>query len=222
MKLKKIASLALAGIMAVSMLAGCKDGSSSSEPTNPVTPVTGAAAIVNNELSNNKDNVSFTDNSILTDLLANFYKENPIKVDTWTAGNAKLVSATDAKLWDAVKGLYDVATANNIAGVNSYKTWVDKAGSKTYCNIYWINNDFVTKDDALRMVGQAMDNITLPKDNKIEANTASKDPVIQLGQKATLNYTYTGSVAAIEAQSKGGTESVWVIAVTVTQTATNK
>ena len=39
MKLKKIASLALAGIMAVSMLAGCKDNpSSSSEPTNPVTP----------------------------------------------------------------------------------------------------------------------------------------------------------------------------------------
>ena len=39
MKLKKIASLALAGIMAVSMLAGCKDGGnsnsgSSSENTN--------------------------------------------------------------------------------------------------------------------------------------------------------------------------------------------
>ena len=32
MKLKKIASLALAGIMAVSMLAGCKDGTSQEDP----------------------------------------------------------------------------------------------------------------------------------------------------------------------------------------------
>ena len=39
MKLKKIASLALAGIMAVSMLAGC-NGSSSSTPTEPETPTT--------------------------------------------------------------------------------------------------------------------------------------------------------------------------------------
>ena len=203
MKLKKIASLALAGIMAVSMLAGCKDGSSSSEPTNPVTPVTGAASIVNNELNSNKDNISFTDNSILTDLLTNFYKENPIEAGTWTAGNANLVNVTSTKLWDAVKDLYDVANVNNITDVNNHYTWVKSAGSKTFCNIYWINNDFVTKDDALRMVGQAMDNITLPKDDGIKANNASTDPVIQLGQKATLNYTYTGSVAAIEAQSKG-------------------
>ena len=33
MKLKKIASLALAGIMAVSMLAGCKDGTSQEDPS---------------------------------------------------------------------------------------------------------------------------------------------------------------------------------------------
>ena len=218
MKLKKIASLALAGIMAVSMLAGCKDGSSSSEPTNPVTPVTGAAAIVNNELSNNKDNVSFTDNSILTDLLANFYKENPIKVGIWTAGNANLVEAEATKLWDAVKDLYDVDDKNNIDDISDYNSWLESAGSKTYCNIYWVNNDFVTKDNALRMVGQEMDNFTLPKDNYVKADTQHGVS----GQKATLDYTYTGSVAAVEAQSKGGTESIWVIAVTVTQTATNK
>ncbi len=48
MKLKKIASLALAGIMAVSMLAGCNGsnggngGASSSEPTNPSTGLSAA------------------------------------------------------------------------------------------------------------------------------------------------------------------------------------
>ena len=59
MKLKKIASLALAGIMAVSMLAGCKDGSSSSTPTEPdVNPVDSSLAnYVNNELDAKYTNI---------------------------------------------------------------------------------------------------------------------------------------------------------------------
>ena len=40
MKLKKIASLMLAGIMAVSMLAGCEGKSDNNEEKNPVVPVT--------------------------------------------------------------------------------------------------------------------------------------------------------------------------------------
>ena len=63
MKLKKIASLALAGIMAVSMLAGCKDGgngnsgSSSSGTTVTAAPIVSA---MNNELSEKqKEQLSF-------------------------------------------------------------------------------------------------------------------------------------------------------------------
>ena len=44
MKLKKIASLALAGIMAVSMLAGCSTANVEPEqPENPETPASSAA-----------------------------------------------------------------------------------------------------------------------------------------------------------------------------------
>ena len=51
MKLKKIASLALAGIMAVSMLTACGEGgSSSSEPTNPVVPAASNVAGYMNQL----------------------------------------------------------------------------------------------------------------------------------------------------------------------------
>ena len=39
MKLKKIASLALAGIMAVSMLAGCKDGGKKNGSSSSRTPI---------------------------------------------------------------------------------------------------------------------------------------------------------------------------------------
>ena len=220
MKLKKIASLMLAGIMAVSMLAACGEASSNSTETPDVTPVTGVAATVNGELDKNAKKISFTEDSVLTNLLTNYYKENPIKDVTWNAGHANLIpvkSADEAGLWNAVKDLYSVDQddVNDIAGVNDHKQWMTSAGSKTFVNIYWVNNDFVTKEDAMRMVGQKMDGLTLPADNKY----TDADKKVH---NADLDYTYTGTVAAIEAESKGGTESVWVIAVTVTQTATDK
>ena len=216
MKLKKIASLMLAGIMAVSMLAGCGEASSNSTETPDVTPVTGVAATVNGELDKNAKKISFTEDSVLTNLLTSYSKENPIKSDVWTAGNADLQKVNAEKLWDAVEDLYSVTEPRSAAIIINRSNWLEKAGSKTFANIYWVNSDFVTKEDAMRMVGQKMDGLTLPADNKYTDSSTMKDVA------ADLDYTYTGTVAAIEAESKGGTESVWVIAVTVTQTATDK
>ena len=215
MKLKKIASLMLAGIMAVSMLAGCK---TATEPTEEpdVTPVTGVAATVNGELDKNAKKISFTEDSVLTNLLTNYYKENPIKSDVWTAGKADLQRINATKLWDAVEDLYSVTKPGSETIVIDENNWLDKAGSKTFANIYWVNSDFVTKEDAMRMVGQKMDGLTLPADNKYTDGATMKDVA------ADLDYTYTGTVAAIEAESKGGTESVWVVGIVVTQTASAK
>ena len=217
MKLKKIASLMLAGIMAVSMLAACGEASSNSTETPDVTPVTGVAATVNGELNNNAKKIGFTEDSVLTNLLTNYYKENPIKSGMWNAGTADLQKVNAAKLWDAVEDLYSVTKPGSETIVIDEDNWLEKAGSKTFANIYWVNSDFVTKEDAMRMVGQKMDGMELPKDNAVAA-AAGGAPAVA----ADLDYTYTGTVAAIEAESKGGTESVWVIAVTVTQTATDK
>ena len=67
MKLKKIASLALAGIMAVSMLAGCKDGGnsnsgSSSENTNTAAGYSSTLA-ENLSAEAKKDYITYQDNS---------------------------------------------------------------------------------------------------------------------------------------------------------------
>ena len=53
MKLKKIASLALAGVMAVSMLAGCSTASNNQpeQPEQPTNPATGYSTMVGNNLS---------------------------------------------------------------------------------------------------------------------------------------------------------------------------
>ena len=54
MKLKKIASLMLAGVMAVSMLAGCKGSANSGEEENPVVPTTGIVADANGVLTDDQ------------------------------------------------------------------------------------------------------------------------------------------------------------------------
>ena len=65
MKLKKIASLMLAGVMAVSMLAGCNTASVDPEPTPDPTPATGYSVEMASNLSDDakKDYIAFEDNA---------------------------------------------------------------------------------------------------------------------------------------------------------------
>ena len=80
MKLKKIASLMLAGIMAVSMLAGCSNGTKDDDndmDDTITTTATGAAALLNDELSQaSKNIVKFTNDSKLNDTLAKVTAES--------------------------------------------------------------------------------------------------------------------------------------------------
>ena len=72
MKLKKIASLALAGIMAVSMLAGCKDGTSQEDPSSSsqVPTTSKPAEYANYMLSDMEKSIfAFTSSSTLNEAL---------------------------------------------------------------------------------------------------------------------------------------------------------
>ena len=203
MKLKKIASLMLAGIMAVSMLAGCKTGTEPTDPETPATPVTGVAATVNNELDENAEKISFTDNKVVEDLLVKYYTENPVDKDTWTKAGVDVLSsrvyAGDPRsaveeILGSTEGMFEANITNNVT---------DK---HTVVEMYILNSEYVTKENALRMVGQRLDDVNLPKENADQ----KKD------------YSYTGTIAAIEAESKGGTESVWVIVASITQAPADK
>ena len=70
MKLKKIASLALAGIMAVSMLAGCKDGgnSNSGSSSSEITAPTGYTATIYGLLNSKSKSVMSSENSNILSL----------------------------------------------------------------------------------------------------------------------------------------------------------
>ena len=72
MKLKKIASLMLAGVMAVSMLAGCKTTSAGDDdtvvpPAEDTTPVGYSATILNGTSSNTKSLMTSADSAMLAD-----------------------------------------------------------------------------------------------------------------------------------------------------------
>ena len=209
MKLKKIASLMLAGIMAVSMLAGCKTSTTTDPETPDVTPVTGVAAIVNDTLDKNAEKISFTDNDVVTNLLENYFSENPISSSNWN--NAPVNAAVNG--WSSLTKLYSslesMLGAENDRLNTGFSEDADEDG--TYVNVYVLNSKYVTMDDALMMVAQHVDDLSMPAEGILDAD-----------DNATKDFAYSGTVAAIEAESKGGTESVWVIAVTVTQTATDK
>ena len=104
MKLKKIASLMLAGVMAVSMLAGCQNANVDPEqPTDPETPTaTGYSVEMASNLSDaaKKDYIAFEDNA--DDLTA---LEDALGNMSWTttAGNTALPKVvTPVNGWNAV------------------------------------------------------------------------------------------------------------------------
>ena len=96
MKLKKIASLALAGIMAVSMLAGCNGSSSSSTTTDPETTTGIVAAVNNGQDKTNEVKVNVTFSSALTNALKGYLatKGDSVINTGINAGSGKAVDKT--------------------------------------------------------------------------------------------------------------------------------
>ena len=112
MKLKKIASLMLAGIMAVSMLAGCKgESNSNSTPNQPETPVsTGIVASVEGALKvyAPDEKVTVKTNDLMTKTLTSKIVEKY----TWEAINAGLADSDYGAALASVFG-DDIGTVSN-------------------------------------------------------------------------------------------------------------
>ena len=107
MKLKKIASLALAGVMAVSMLAGCSTTSNEpQEPTTPptTTPVSGKSAVFEAQLSDLADmKITMEDNADL---------QAALDAAAQNVGSATIIDFTNA-IRTAQAGFYGVRTIAN-------------------------------------------------------------------------------------------------------------
>ena len=210
MKLKKIASLMLAGIMAVSMLAGCKtankpnDDSSSSE----VSTVSDAATAINAALDEAKETISFTGSDELANAVKTYFNNHPIKGDYW-----------ESKTSEEMK-----TQAGNIAtilGVNSSRTtisnvenWLEDTTSnskETGLVVYAFNQKYNNEDAVLKYVGKMIDEVDYADDYASTTN-----------DNDNKKYSYSGNAEIVEVKSANGDVSLWVVAIQFTKDYVNR
>ena len=205
MKLKKIASLMLAGVMAISMLAGCS-GEKETEENNQVAPTTNIATYANSLLSASQKAVfEFKSSTELDEALkavatdSTKFTSSDIKTNVGNKSvswNADLKAELEKKLdvdFEA-DSYFQNSTAN---GKDKYNAYVCVLST-----VYDENGAVKTAVDKIK--GDAL-------------NGGTYFPVTNTGY--TLDYTAEISAVKVTAPDNSK-DSVWVVAFLYTQTAT--
>ena len=198
MKLKKIASLMLAGIMAVSMLAGCKGAASSNTADPEVKPVDNSlSAYVNEKLDDELKNiVTFSSDSKLESALnkaASMVDENTLKTTspTWISSGA---------IFESFGEMLDT----NCDAISDFAS-TDKDSTAAF--LYVVPGNFTEggmKDQVVSML-------------KSDIVAAAKLP--GANGAGTYRYTYTGKIAVVSVDSNNGDYSAYVVGIVIDQTA---
>ena len=212
MKLKKIASLMLAGVMAVSMLAGCKGSANSGEEENPVVPTTGIVADANGVLTDTEKEIfSYVGSTNLDTIL----KE--IAADTKNLSEQDIASAytkftagtqdadLNSKLRDKLEGLKAAGGKFTNAPANGK--------SQSYGWVYTISGK-MTQTEAVEATAKYFADYM--SGNNVET-------VVEYNS-AKYNAEYSVEISAVKASNNSNVdgESAWVIAFVVTQTLGDK
>ena len=207
MKLKKIASLALAGIMAVSMLAGCGEAASSEPTTPPETTVTAGIANPMNEVRSKyvKNNVEivYKESDSLTGQLqtaveAVYKKSGDIEAAAGTNSYNGAMNANKAD--DVIKELKKVIPGTFVTNNNMP---VSAEGTNKLIKVYTVGGNYGASD-AGNLVGNSLNTVV----------TSTSMPLTGYDLKAT----YSADVAAVKVTSRDDADvSAWVVAVVYTQ-----
>ena len=211
MKLKKIASLMLAGIMAVSMLAGCK-GASSSTPTNPDEPV--APGMVGKVIAALDENVTKK---------VNFSADSELQtvLDAYVANLAGTATAVDVDgLLKLNPGLGSKDLLPETNATLSTSESKDKVVQKTV-NIAVLSGS-MTDDFAAYNLANMIKNADV-----YDASTGSKK-IADLPEKTAVDakseyrytFDYTGGIAVASIDNVTAGTSLYVVAYRITRTPT--
>ena len=201
MKLKKIASLALAGVMAVSMLAGCagKTGTTDDNGNTVVTTGSSAASFFNDEQNEtNKVEVTFSYSASLESALTKAVK---------ALGTNKKAD----KVWTVVYNTIGVGDDDFV----TKNTAADAADGDTATHLYVAKINNVWSEDAA--LKDAVDGLNNEVEDLIDTTFADN----QAAGTKYFDFTYTGDVATITVEKANGT-SVYYVAYTITQSAAEK
>ena len=216
MKLKKIASLMLAGVMAVSMLTACGEGKNETKPegegNGEGTTASGYSAMLGEKAAdvlkkNDLDKVfTFVDNEDDQDALAKLTVSiSDSKLKDWITQN--YVGTLHTKYYGTFQKDADL-DRDSLVMTNKFIT-VEDALTKKVGEV-WVANDAVSMDYVMDKIYESC---------KEAFKNADKDGEVN---KFAVNYNYTVSVSVVNKALESYNDysgSVNFIAVTVTRTS---
>ena len=215
MKLKKFAAMMLAGVMAVSMLAGCAEGGKKEDDKDPVvtTGMTGSVIAALDE--DTTKNVKFAADSNLEAVLQKAVKNAGYN------GMSKINATTLNKI-DS-----DISKDTVLANVNDVKDGV-KADDKKESNatfVKYIAGQGMNEATVAKQLAAAIDDCKI---GKVKLDAVGWDEL----PESSMNYEdddkkaywyafdYTADIAVVEASDAVTGQTGYVVAVTVTRTPT--
>ena len=225
MKLKKFAALALAGVMAVSMLAGC-NGKSNTTPSNPgaddgeteVVPTSAVVKLFNdNQSASNSAKVEFAADATFESKMQQAVEL--VGVDKFETGAGEMIKALQnltGKTYSDTKAVFGV---NGIEGVTTTDVFYDKAKEADKAKNGEVNSllimarfngtadmlgpDAIARNSAIAL-NDVIDDFATTTLVKAGEGTATKP-----GQDY-LNYTYDGTVCVITTTNASGNPGYYV------------
>ena len=219
MKLKKIASLALAGIMAVSMLAGCKDGTNQEEPSSSsqVPATTNVVTYANDALTGAQKGVfTFKSSSELDTILQAAANDK----DKFASKDIKTVYGNTNSVYDKnnneLKSVYntveDKISANSIVitSTQDLKTAAPNGKDQKMVRVLAISGALDEKTAITKLV----DDFT---------NDYKLDSIFPAEIAGTPGYDcdYTAEISAVKVSSvDNAANTAWVVAIVITQSVT--
>ena len=207
MKLKKIASLALAGVMAVSMLAGCGDTASSNPDNGKVEVVTTSIvdAVNNGQGADNDVTITFKDDAKLNDALSKAVKamgEHSTQYELMAQMSRLTGMTPDQWYFDGLLGEKD--------GIN--KTLIEQDGDKVTRFVALNTRNIAAAQGAIeKAIAKLLDERVISQLDDTTLNDNTKN-----GGKY-VNFDYEGSVSLVSSTDNDGTVNYYV-AVVITRT----
>ena len=219
MKLKKIASLMLAGVMAVSMLAACGDSSSTTTPVVPPvddnTATSAISAALNDQLfSKQADLLSFESNSKLASLLDRIAEDDEdfeIR-DGLVNGAARPTllapGGVNADITNIVNAAFN--GTNPAVAMTNGDILVNHDDNRAYLYVYTVDGSMQDVDQIARAVMNGF--------NGLQERVYDVAGIVDNGT-ISQDYEYKGYAEMVKITNDNSSDTAWVVAVLVEQHA---
>ena len=215
MKLNKVLALALSGVMAVSMLAGCSNNSGNGGQNGGEQPpvVTGPVGAVISALDSDTINVvKFSNDSNLQSVLEKVVKNKGNDVGTLKASD---LTGVDSKLSNATVISKVVMDSNGVGcSEDSDKKAETYLGVKVLSSTQGANESYAVQEFA-----KTIETTKVYNNSKVVADMPEMSGVYN-GGDYWYEFEYTGDIAVTVATDAVTGQTTYVMAFTVTRTPT--